>query len=294
MPIYETPEPISVTVDLGVGNVRMTAGGRTDTVVEVRPSNESKTADLKAAEETRVEFGSGRLLIKTPKDWRRYSLFSSGGSVDVTIEMPSGSEVHGSVEMGGVEGQGELGACELSTGMGSIRLDRTGPLSASTGFGEVVVGRIAGDADISTGSGEVRIGAVDGTVVIRNSNGYTKLGDVAGDLRVKAANGSIHVDHAGDSVTAKSANGSIRVGDVVRGTIVLETAAGDLEVGIHQGSAAWLDVSTRHGNVRNSLDVTEGPDQSDTTVEVRARTPYGDIVISRSPRLNHPGETRKP
>ena len=284
MPTYETPDPISVNIELVVGNVRMTAGERTDTLVELRPSSQSKSADLKAAEETRVDFDNGRLLVKTPKDWRRYSFFSSGGSVDITIELPRGSEVHGRSDMGGFDGRGQLGACELSTGMGSIRLDRTGPLSASTGYGEVVVERIAGDADIATGSGEVRIGAVDGIAVVRNSNGYTKLGDIAGDLRVKAANGSIHVDHAGDSVTAKSANGSIRIGDVVRGTIVLETAAGDLEVGIHQGTAAWLDVSTRHGNVRNSLDVTEGPDQSDTTVEVRARTPYGDIVISRSPR----------
>ncbi len=284
MPAFQTPEPIDATIELGVGNVRMTAVDRADTLVEVRPSNEAKPADVKAAEETRVEFTNGRLLIKTPKDWRRYSFFSIGGSVEVTIELPTGSEVHGSSDMGGFDGQGQLGRCELNTGMGSIRLEGTGPLSATTGFGEVVVDRVAGDTDISTGSGEVRIGAVDGTATVKNSNGSTKLGDVAGDLRVKAANGSILVDHAGDSVTAKSANGSIRVGDVVRGTIVLETAAGELEVGIHKGTAAWLDVSTRFGNVRNSLDVTDRPDQSDNTVEVRARTPYGDIVISRSNR----------
>lgn len=291
MPVFETPEPISATIEVGAGNVRISADERADTLVEVRPSNDSKTADVKAAEDTHVEYLNGRLLIKAPKDWRRYSFFSSGGSVEVTVELPTGSEVHGSAELGGYDGQGELGECELRTGMGSIRLDRTGPLSASTGYGEVVADRVAGDADITTGSGEVRIGAVDGAAVVRNSNGYTKLGVVAGDLRVKAANGSIHVDHAGDSVTAKSANGSIRVGEVVRGSIVLETAMGDLEVGIHEGTAAWLDVSTRYGNVRNSLETTEGPGQSDTTVEVHARTSYGDIVISRSPRTEQLSQT---
>lgn len=37
---YETLEPISVTLDLGVGNVRITASDRADTIVEVRPSDE--------------------------------------------------------------------------------------------------------------------------------------------------------------------------------------------------------------------------------------------------------------
>jgi len=30
----------------------------------------------------------------------------------------------------------------------------------------------------------------------------------------------------------------------------LETAAGELEVGIREGTAAWLDVSSKYGRVR--------------------------------------------
>ena len=73
----------------------------------------------------------------------------------------------------------------------------------------------------------------------------------------------------------------MRIRDVSRGTIVMETAAGELEVGIHEGTAAWLDVSTQFGTVRNSLGTADGPAPSEHTVEVRARTSVGDIVIGR-------------
>ncbi|MGI8415742.1 MAG: DUF4097 family beta strand repeat-containing protein, partial [Nakamurella sp.] len=35
MPTFGTPEPITVTIDLPIGDVRLTASDREDTVVEV-------------------------------------------------------------------------------------------------------------------------------------------------------------------------------------------------------------------------------------------------------------------
>jgi DUF4097 and DUF4098 domain-containing protein YvlB len=62
--------------------------------------------------------------------------------------------------------------------------------------------------------------------VVKNSNGDTTIGAVTGDVRVRAANGAISVDRAGAGVDAKSSNGSIRLGEVARGSVVLETANG--------------------------------------------------------------------
>ena len=81
--------------------------------------------------------------------------------------------------------------------------------------------------------------------MVKNSNGDTWVGEAGGDLRLSAANGSIAVDVAHAGVVAKSANGDVRLGEVVRGSVVLETRLGDLEVGIREGTAAWLDVQ-RH------------------------------------------------
>jgi DUF4097 and DUF4098 domain-containing protein YvlB len=149
-------------------------------------------------------------------------------------------------------------------------------------MGNIAVDRALGDADVTTGSGDVRIGQIEGAAVIKNSNGDTVVGEVTGDLRVKSANGRISIDRAHASVIAKTANGNVRIGEVVRGAIVLETAAGELEVGIREGTAAWLDVSSHYGRVRNSLDEAGSPEKSDATVEVRARTSYGDINIRRA------------
>jgi hypothetical protein len=65
--------------------------------------------------------------------------------------------------------------------------------------------------------------------------------------------------------------------------VVVETAAGELEIGVREGTAAWLDLVTRFGTVRNTLDAGGAPTPGDATATIRARTSVGDIVISRSP-----------
>ena len=73
----------------------------------------------------------------------------------------------------------------------------------------------------------------------------------------------------------------VRIGEVVRGAVTVETAAGSLEIGIRSGTAAWLDLNTTSGSVRNELTAAAGPESTDETVEVRARTYVGDIVVRR-------------
>jgi DUF4097 and DUF4098 domain-containing protein YvlB len=155
-------------------------------------------------------------------------------------------------------------------------------LRLDTSAGHVTADSIAGNAEIYTGSGKVQIGEVDGTAVVKNSNGSTTIDAVTGDVRVRAANGDIHIERAGAGVDAKTSNGGIRLGEVVRGSVVLGTAMGDLDIGIAEGTAAWLEVNTGFGHVRNLLENATRPDETDETVEVRGRTSYGDITIHRS------------
>ena len=101
-------------------------------------------------------------------------------------------------------------------------------------------------------------------------------------MRVRATNGDVRIERTGAGVDAKTSRGSIRLGEVVRGSIVLGTAMGDLEIGIAEGTAAWLAVNTEFGHVRNLLKNVDRPENADETVEVRGRTSYGDITILRS------------
>ena len=281
MPAFDTPEPISVAIDLVVGDARITASDRDDTVVEIRPSDGSHEPDVRAAEQTLVEYTAGRLLVKGPKQ-RGLGLFGKVGSIDVTIGLPAGSHLQGDASVAAFRCVGRLGECRVKTAAGDIQFDHTGTLDLNTGAGAIAVDHVAGHAEVSTGSGRVRLREIDGTAVIKNSNGDSWVGEVAGDLRVNAANGDISVDHANAGVTASTANGDVRIGEVARGSASLKTAMGEIEIGIRAGTAARLDVSTQFGSVRNDLDTAEGPEPSDETVEVRARTSYGDIVIRRS------------
>jgi hypothetical protein len=281
MPVFATPGPISVTVEVYAADLQIVASDRADTVVELRPTNEADESDVRAAEQTRVEHADGTLTIRGPRA-RGMDLSKKSRSVDLVIELPTGSQLHGFVTAGEVRSSGALGECRFRMSVGHAQLDRTGPLRLTT-LGRITVDAVGGDAEVDTGSGRIRLGAVDGGAVVKNSNGETEIGTVAGDLRARSANGSITVDRAGAGVDAKTSNGSIRVGTVARGSVSLRTAAGDLDVGIADGTAAWLDLKTGHGRVRNELaDLGRGPAESDETVEVRASTSFGDITVRRS------------
>jgi Putative adhesin len=284
MPTFETPTPITAMIDVVVGDVQIRADGGVHTTVDVRASDTSNQDDLKAAEQTRVQYANGQLLVKAPKlrSWRPRGM---GGSVDVTIELPAGSNVNGAGQATDFRCDGRFGDCRIKTGLGRIQLEQADTLNLTTGIGDIAVEHATAHAEVTASSGDVRLRELDATAVVKNSNGDTWIGAAGGDVRVSAANGSIAVDKADASVVAKSANGDVRLGEAVRGSVVLETSLGDLEVGIREGTAAWLDVRASAGKVQNSLEAADAPEPSAETVEVRARTSAGNVVIGR-PALN--------
>jgi len=281
MPIFDTPTPIEATIDLYSGDVRVTATDRTDTVVEIHPSDTTDASDIHAAEQTRVEFQDGKLLIKSSRPRALPSLRKTR-SVQVHVQLPTGSQVRGDTGMGDLRLTGHLGECRLKSGLGNVEADHTGPLRLHTSTGNVTVDAVDGDADISTASGTLTVNQVTGTATVKNSNGPTTIGRVDGDLRTRSSNGDISVTQAAAGVDAKTANGAIRIGEVRSGSVVLKSSMGDIEVGIGEDTAAWLDVNTSSGRVRNSLDESPSRPDRSLTVEVRAQTSFGDIAIHRS------------
>lgn len=283
MPVFDTPKPISVTLDIPAGNVRIAAADRADTVVEIRPTELGDTAAEDAAEAALVRFTDGELTISVPQPRRRglRDLLRSG-TVEVTIDLPIDSDVQGEVA-GEVDGVGRLGECRLLTGWGDVRLDATGPLRVTTIGGQVSVDSAIGPVEISTEHGDILVRAVHGPATIKNVNGEIDVGEVSGDLLLTGVNGEIDVHRALGNVEARTAHGGVRIGEVVTGSVSLTTADGELDVGIAQDTAAWLDLDSASGEVHNMLDASAGPGARDRTVEVRARTSGGDIHIRRSP-----------
>src|SRR6266545_5314359 len=138
MPSFDTPGPITATIDVNVGAVRISAGDRGAAVVDVRPSDTSNEEDVKAAEQTRAEYANEQLLVRAPK-LRSWLPRSRGGSVDVTIQMPAGSEVRGTGQLTDFDCDGPLGDCRIKTGIGQIRVDQADALSLRSGIGDISV-----------------------------------------------------------------------------------------------------------------------------------------------------------
>ena len=281
MPSFATPAPIHATLEIVVGDVRLAATDRTDTTVEVRPSDPDSTLDVRAAEQTRVEFTDGELLVKTPKTLRTMGVLRRTGSIDVVVALPTGSRVRAEAAVAAFHCTGTLGETRLRTGTGDAEVEATGELTVTTGAGTVVARSVSGDAHITTATGTIRLGAVSGAVTLKNSNGDSHVGSAGGDVLAKAANGDVVVGDAAAGVDAATANGNIRIGAVHRGSIAVRTSTGELEVGIARGTAAYLDLHTQFGKVLNHLDTTGAPGPDEQNAQVRARTSFGDIIVRR-------------
>ncbi|MER7044196.1 DUF4097 family beta strand repeat-containing protein [Streptomyces jumonjinensis] len=279
MATFDTPEPVSVRIELASGDISIVASERLDTVVTVRPTDGSSAADVKAAAQARIDCSRGRLTVKVPAP----SLHRGGmASVDLRIEVPEGSQVRVGAPWATIRGEGRLGECRIDTAHGDIRLDHTGPLRLAAARGEISVGRVAGQAKVGNGSGSVRIEEIDGAAVIGNDHGEIRIGEITGSLRMTGMDGDFRVDRPHGSVEVKTAHGSVWIGDVVRGSVAITAVSAEIAVGIREGTSARLDVSTVSGSVRNSLKTVDGPAASDEIAEVRARTFSGDIVIRRA------------
>lgn len=282
MPTFETDHPIVLSIELSYAVVHIIATDRTDTVVAVNPSDRERPEDVEAAQKTDVEVTNGTLAISGPKRGIAWHLvgWKRSGSVDVTVELPEGSSLRADTGFVDFRCDGRLGDVEVKTAAGDVRLDRTGALRVRTSAGQVAVEEASGKAEIVAG-GELRIGAVAAEAEVKNLNGTTWIGRVEGAAKVKSANGDITIEDAGSDVTVKTANGNIRLGQVARGSVSMETASGGLEIGIREGTAAWIDVVTKFGRVRNNLTSVADPETSAETVQVRGRTSFGDVSIAR-------------
>ena len=289
---FNTPSPIAVAFDLYVADVRFAVSDRADTIVEVSPSNPNKAADVKAAENTRVEYDDATrtLSIVSRKPLNRFVNFSSKRpeSIDVVIQLPTDSDVRGEADLGDFQADGVLGTVVFKTDFGAVHLAETGPLDLRSGFGAITVEGVSGSAEVRTGSGDIRVGAVDGTAEVSNDNGKVRVGVVTGPAIVKCSNGSVSVDRALSDITAESSNGEVRIGEVARGKVSATSKNGSVEVGVREGSAAWLELNTSVGRVYSELDSSDAPEADEPVdrVEVHASTKLGDVTIRRAQRLD--------
>jgi len=176
---FDTPAPITAVLDIPAGRVQFIAAGRADTTVEVLPADASKSRDVKAAEQTKVEYGDGVLRIEAPAAKNQY--FGPSGAIEVTVQLPAGSRVEAKAASAGFRAVGRLGDVAFDGAYRQIKLDEAASLRLTAIDGDVSVGRLGGPAEISTARGDIRIAeAVRGTVVLTTQFGDISVSAAAG------------------------------------------------------------------------------------------------------------------
>ncbi|MEY2847988.1 MAG: hypothetical protein RI885_653 [Actinomycetota bacterium] len=280
MPTYPTPSPIDLALAVQVGSIEVIATDRDDTVVTVSPTNPEKATDRRGAEDTSVAFDGGRLTVTAPKP--RFSVIGPSESIDVRVELPTGSRLTAEIAVGGVRSLGRLGATRIKCSTGAVDVGDTGDLWVRASHGNATAATIDGSAEITADHGRIRIGTVAGDAILKSSHGAISIEESRGDVDARLSYGEFEIRSALGSVSAKLSYGGVSLGEVSSGSIQVESGFGEIAVGVREGVPAWLDLSSKQGRVRNEIEGSSAPDASEKSVAVRARTAFGDIHVRRA------------
>jgi DUF4097 and DUF4098 domain-containing protein YvlB len=271
---FATPTPPRLRLRVPAGSIDVVTADGDETMVELEPRSGDAASET-VVEEARIELadrrGKPELVVKVDDKPRAsflgINIFGSGPEVTLTVRAPHGAELVVESAAADIEATGEFASAEVDAASGDIRIDHViGDLEVNAASGDVQAGQVGGDARINTASGDVRLRQVDGRAEIR-----TASGDV--ELRL-----------AGNGVKVRSASGDQEIGAVAEGEVSLQSASGDVSVGICQGSRLWVDAGSASGDATSELELEAGPgDEDGPLVELRAATMSGDVRVVRAP-----------
>ncbi|HEY2327601.1 MAG TPA: DUF4097 family beta strand repeat-containing protein [Gaiellaceae bacterium] len=256
---FEIGGPIELELSLTAGDIEVAAG--TDGKAEVElVAHDAESQEL--VDNATVEMRGNTLVVDVPeKRGFKFSFRSRG--ITCTVRCPEGSSLRSRTKSGDVDV--------------SINLARADVATAS---GDVTLRDVSGDASVKTASGDTTVGDVGGRASVNSASGDVSIGRVAGDVNANTASGDITVDAAGGGFKANSASGDISIEASGSGDISINSASGDIGVGLRRGTRAHLDCNTVSGDTRSELDLSgDEPNGNGPLVHIKARTVSGDIHI---------------
>jgi DUF4097 and DUF4098 domain-containing protein YvlB len=278
MHTFETPEPTILVVRTGGGHVTVRAEDTQRTTVELTPLN---SAGADAVAEARVEQQRNSVIVDIPRF--RGGLFRPHPSVEIVVTCPTDSILEVKAESADITATGTFEEAVVTTGSGELQVDDvTGTAKLKSGSGTVTAGRIGKAAVISTGSGNVSLDQTGHTATVSVGSGDIRIGDVTGATVTKTGSGDVEVDRLDGTLVTKSGSGNLVVRRAASGSVKANGASGSITIGVEEGTAAWLDVSTLTGRVSQELEQTGAPSEEQQRVEITAHTVSGDLRVHRS------------
>ncbi len=253
---FETPTPTRVRIEIPNGQITVTAAETATTEIDLSAPRHDFGALAWVAEAEIAQIGD-EIVVRGPKI--SLTLFRSWGPIVAQVRVPIGSDACLSMGAGGIETCGQLGKITANTGAGSVRLDDCEEARAHTGAGNVEIAAVSGSVDTKTGAGTVTVSKVGGSAHIVTAAGNASVGDITGSAKFTTAHGNIEVGHAGDNLEAFTASGNVEVHLADHGRVRAKTVSGRVSVGVPNGVAALLDISTLSGRVRSDLAASAAP-----------------------------------
>jgi DUF4097 and DUF4098 domain-containing protein YvlB len=262
---FETARPPTLDLSLRSGSIEIETTGGTTTEVELSAGGDSEEA-RRLLDDARIELrGDDEIVVSVPKPG--FFGFLRDLDLRLSIRTPDGAVIEAETATADVRGRGRFGSLEARSASGGVEVET-----------------VVGDAVVKTASGDVEVADVGGAAVVNTASGDVRLGRVVGETVVKSASGDVRVREAGSGVNVSTASGDQRIGSVAVGSVALQSASGDIEVGIAKGSNVWVDARAMSGSTTSELELGEAEPVADDAplVELRATTMSGDVSVLRA------------
>jgi DUF4097 and DUF4098 domain-containing protein YvlB len=266
---FDTPHPVRLYAEIGRGEVRCRATGTAVTTVEVGGP---------VADQVSVTYEGDEVTVVAPR--QRTGFFGGEAEVVLDITLPAGSDAMVKTGSADIELIGEYAGCVLRSGSGEVDVDTlTAPGQVETGSGDVRIRVCHAELRVKSGSGDVRIGHAEAGAAISTGSGDIRVDTAHGPTAAKTGSGDLVVGDAHGDVSLATASGDLLVDTARRGRITMQSASGDVQVGVPAGLPVWTDVSTLTGELVSTLPPTGEPENGADYLELRAKTVSGDIAL---------------
>jgi DUF4097 and DUF4098 domain-containing protein YvlB len=270
--------PLQISVELGSGEIAMTAGEVTEASVTLEPGTAGDTDALDLIARARVDMRGTALRIDVP----RAMGFQRHPDVVVVAQVPVESTVVTRSGSADVRLDGTYGDVKVTTGSGDVSVDAARDASIGTGSGDVRIG-VASTAAVKTGSGDIAVERCRDDARLETASGDVHVSELGGRGRVSSASGDVELGSVEGDIHLKTASGDVTVSRASAGELQAKTATGNVAIGIASGTAALLDCSSITGQVSSELEPSDEPAEGDERrLVVRVRTVSGSVAIRRA------------
>jgi len=266
---FDTPGKVRLDLSVPAGEIDVRAEGEGETTVDLEPLRSNDTS-REAVESARIQLrerGDVHELVVDVRGTRGLGIFSRGAEVRLVVRCPAGAEL-----------EAEGGSADVQAA------GRYSSVSVQTGSGDLAVTTVDGDAKLRSGSGDVALERVDGELVAQTGSGDVAIGRTGRRAAVRSASGDVAVRDATSELSVQTDSGDVRIEAASVGAVSVQSASGDVYVGVRKGRTVWMDAKSLSGDTTSDLPVGDAaePQEEGPLVELRLQTMSGDIHIARA------------